>query len=136
MADNNIAALAEAATLRQEIAYLEELVPQHVPFTGTLPATLADFEELPEPWRRQIAVEHSEHLQDLVNKNQIQLELDAHDRREARRLEILKDLPVKTTDEFDALPPAEREDLAFSMTSEQQSALSGALPPDPNEGWL
>lgn len=48
------------------------------------------------------------------------------DRAEAIRLEMLKGLPFKDKDEFNALSPEERKEWATKLTEAQWRALAGA----------
>ncbi len=122
--------LAEGLELRQELERVEGLYPRLVPFTGALPKTLEELENLPAPWQQQLTREHPEHLRDLTARERLKALAQAADEREARRREVLKDLSVQTAADFNALDPGERRKLVMAMTPEQRRAMAGLDPAD------
>ena len=135
MRPENVTLLAENAELRREIAQVEEKIPRYVPHDGPLPRTLEEYRSLPEPWRAQIARENLGHVQDLINRQVIRQRLAEHDRREARRLDALEDVPFTNVEEFNALSEAERQAWAEKLTDDQRRALVGQVP-EPEGNYL
>ena len=122
---------AENLELQAEAAMLQELIPQVTPYDGPLPKSWGEFQNRPPAWQRHVEANHPEHHKDLWAR---QVLLDAageHDKAEARRLEVLKDCPVKSVEDFNALPVAEPRKLAQTMTAEQKAALLGQAIPGP-----
>lgn len=119
--------VAENAKLRAELQdVLTVKVPEYTRFEGALPDTLEAFEKLPEQWRRQILAEHPDHVPDLVNRKAIGEQMAAAEKMAAKRARVLRDLPVKDTEAFNALPKDQRRDLAAEMTGIETRALTGA----------
>ena len=53
---------ARTILLRREVRLLEDQAATLVPYDGPPPATLAEYDALPEAHRRQVAREHGEHV--------------------------------------------------------------------------
>ncbi|NLF32499.1 MAG: hypothetical protein GX591_16610 [Planctomycetes bacterium] len=53
---------ARTILLRREAGLLENLVAERTAYAGGPPATLAEYEALPEAHRRQVARDHGDHL--------------------------------------------------------------------------
>jgi len=134
--ETNVAVLARNVKLKSELEYLRAEMPKHVPFSGALPTTIQAFQDLPTPWREQVNKENPELVQDLVNEQAIKEQLAEHDRQAARVAEVLADCPVKSVQEFDALSPERRVEVAHDLTQDQRNALAGILPPDPEGAWI
>lgn len=127
---------AENIVLQRETKLLTELIPHLVPYEGPLPSTLEEFLHLPEPYRMQVASEHSAHMEKLRQVDQLLRQAADHDRREARRRHVLEDLPVKSSEEFMRLGEQDRRKLAMDMDRRQRLAMCGEAPDTKNEAYL
>jgi len=124
---------AENILLRREIEMLTDLLPHLVAYDGPLPETLEAFSALPEPHRQQVAAANGEHVQKLLEVEQLMQLAAESDRREDRRRGELEGLPVASADEFAALDEHERAELAMTLTGPQRLAMLGEAPPEPDQ---
>jgi hypothetical protein len=127
---------AENILLGREAKMLGELVPHLTPYEGALPESLEAFEALPEPHRRQIAINQSEHVEKLRQVDQLLRQASERDRREAQRLAGLEGLSVRSTDEFMQLDEQQRRELSMQLTRSQRLALCGETPREQDEAYL
>jgi len=127
---------AENILLQRETRMLQDLLPELVPYEGPLPESLEQYAELPEPYRRQIAAEHPEHIEALGQVSQLLAQAEAQDRREASRLAALAGLPVDSNAQFAELDEDGRRELAFAMDSRQRRALCGISPEADDGAYL
>lgn len=123
---------AAVIKLQREKAFLTELVPEHTDFFalgGEAPTDIEAFNALPEPYRRQIVAKLGvKYTQVLVNLEKAAA-VQVHDQAvEARRDEVLKDVPFRTLDDFNALDAKQRRKYARELSQEQFAALRGELP--------
>ena len=134
--NEQITKLAELAKTRHEIARVQAKIPEYVPYSGPIPNTLDKFNALPEPWRRQLSLENSGLVLDLMNRDKVAARIRAHDADQAARREALKGLPFTTVEEFNSMSARERSDWSERMSDEQRRVLAGEKPRPAAEGGV
>ncbi len=128
---------AENIILRREAEMLRRTLPEFVPHDGPLPETLEQFNALPAAHRRQVLRKHSDHVRKLQEVHALVRRAARRGQREARRAAALEGAGVTSLDEFAALPPDRRRQLALKMTPQQRRALVGLSAHDsPHPGYL
>ncbi len=127
---------AQAILLEREIRMLQELLAELTPYSGELPNSLEQYQQLPQAHQRQLAAAHPQHIGDLFQVEELLAQATENDRQKEQQKQQLAGLEVDIAAAFDALDPSQRASVAMTFTRGQRFALYGDAPTRSDGGYL